>query len=129
MQGGELEEFDKKHVVCGEWLSVPWKEVTNGENVEDVAAELQRELDAEIKKLRSEARRGLIRMMREALARLDEPLDVAAGETVEDREREVFGGSEVTPGIYRDGDRIVAWDYDPAGRDVEGVAISDLDLA
>jgi hypothetical protein len=119
-QGGRLEEWSKQHG-CGEWLAVDWEEVTSSAATGEVttadvvaaATELAASLAAAIDKERGCLRARLREDLAWALARLAEPL--ADGETSEDREEEVRTGSEVDPGVYREGDGWLAWGYDPDG--------------
>ena len=119
-QGGRLEEWSQQHG-CGQWLAVLWEEVAgtgeDGEVTDDdinsaaaAAAEWLREaIDGERQRLRQ----SLTEDLALTLQRLAEPLD--EDETAEDRAEDVRTGHEASPGVYLDGDRWVAWDYDPDG--------------
>lgn len=114
-QGGAIEPLSQQHG-CGEWLSVDWTELDQGASEADVVAaagRLAAGLAAEIDTARASVRAGLCRDLEGALARLAEPL--GEGETPEDRAEEVCSGSDTGPGVYCEGGRWVAWDYDPAG--------------
>jgi len=126
-QGGAIEEWSKQHG-CGEWLSVDWFTAadTSGAAISLCAEALAVAHAEEIRDGRQKIRRRLERNLREALARLAEPLE--NGETAEDREHEVTTGGEVEPGVFREGSGWLAWDYDPAG-DEEGITVRASDLA
>lgn len=122
--GGQLLDYDQKHG-CGQWLLVSWREVDDEAAIEAAAQSLAENLAKRIEGLRKKTRAALAKQLRAAQARLAEPLDEAAGETTADREEEVLSGSEVTPGVFRDGDALLAWAYDPSGRDDEGISVRE----
>ncbi|MEV0732346.1 hypothetical protein [Polymorphospora sp. NPDC050346] len=136
--GGQLQEHDKQHG-CGEWLTVDWDEVTGtskpdsddeivpGIGPADVVAAAE-QLAEVTRGKRADGRARLEQRLRDDLAaaldRLAEPL--AAGETDQDRADEARTGSEVEPGVYREGDLWLAWDYAPGTDDVVTVTADDL---
>jgi hypothetical protein len=86
----------------------------------DVASEIDAEREANAEAVRS----MLADTLREALARL------AAGED----DDHVLTGDDLQPGVWRNGDELEAWDFDPTAVDGEGtiteaIVVSESDLA
>jgi hypothetical protein len=131
-QGGQLEMWSQQHG-CGYWLKVEWAEVAGtgpdgqitdddvAAAAEDIADALREAIDAE----RERVRIGLLEDLSLALARLADPLD--EDEMPKDRAEEVRTGSEISPGVYLEDGRWVAWDYDPDGSgDTVSVTANDV---
>lgn len=92
--------------------------------VEAMHAELVELVTDDVTERTADIRRGLAEDLTATLARYDEPLD--EDETRQDREDETTTGSDVSPGIYRDGDEWYAWAYEPLGGEPVSVAASEL---
>lgn len=128
-QGGLIEEISQQHV-CGEWLSVDWREVKVDldapeavARIEAAAWELAAERTAEIETATGRLRRSLERDLARALKHLGEPLD---GDTPDDRLYDVTTGSETEPGVYLDETDFqwVAWDYEPNGGEGDAIRVT-----
>lgn len=126
-EGGLVEQLDQKHQ-CGLWLEVTSRELGRSPSEQQILAaarELAEERDGEIALRRSAVRGRLRRDLAIVVAAL--PLD-------EDREADAIAetatgiGSDSEPGIFRDSDELVAWDYDPVGLDEEGITVRARDL-
>lgn len=128
-QGGLIEEISQQHV-CGEWLSVDWREVKVDLDAPDAVArieaaawELATERTAEIETATGRLRRSLERDLARALKHLGEPLD---GDTPDERLYDVTTGSETEPGVYLDetDGEWVAWDYEPDGGEGDVIRVT-----
>ncbi|GAA4209042.1 hypothetical protein GCM10022252_74970 [Streptosporangium oxazolinicum] len=112
---GEAESLDQKHG-CGEWLITRWIGVDSLEGIPEAAEQLAAEHADDVAKGRAEAEAELGDELREAMARLAEPLD--EGETIADREAEITTGRDDMPGIYKEDGQWVAWAYDVRDEEV-----------
>lgn len=123
-QGGALEDWDQMHG-CGEWLSVRWDEAASIDDIENVAATLKSEYQAELAELRDEVRRALAEQLKDVLDELAQPL--VDGESEEER-RDRLSVRETEPGVTVDENGVaLAWDEDPGG-DGDSIFVAPEDI-
>ncbi len=102
--GGQLDQLDLQHG-CGCWLTVHWEQADNEIEAVEIAARMAVDLQAEIERARRTMLADLRSNLTDALALLADGVDPD----------DVTTGSEVHPGVYREGGRWLAWDFDPDG--------------
>ena len=122
---GDLQMWSHQHG-CGEWWSPPWtsRDLSSWEPTEDGVREAIEEIaqavregdEAEV----ADVEGSLRELLADVLAMLAEGGDVP----------DCLQGSELEPGVWRNGDQWEAWDFDP--RDPEGaeaIVVTEHDLA
>lgn len=125
-QGGQVLTRDMAHQ-CGEWLSVPWAAVEGPGDIAETAAQLAAERESAAAAAVEAIRDALRVDLRDALARLGEPLE--DGETRDDREDEVATGSEMYPGVWQSSPGVwEAWAPLPIEAEGECVIVTPEDL-
>lgn len=120
-QGGIRGSHSQQHG-CGEWNAPEEVGTEIGEDADPTGelGALLAELDEAVTQSQDrEAEAARLRLMESIL---DARVALAAGEDEED----VLTGSETNPGVWRGDDgRLTAWDWDPTGRDPEGIVVAE----
>lgn len=133
-QGGATQETSQQHG-CGYWLNVLFDTVAVDDDddtavvehrILDAAKDLATGRGARIEAARDNITAALREDLAAAIERLGEPLE--DGETREDREREVLGGTETEPGVYREAGEPRVWAYGPVD-DGDPIIVTAADLA
>ena len=130
ISSGHVQPYNQHHG-CGEWVGGAWEVVGEIGRAAEVTAE---ELSAAAERLANWLRTHNDDLHEQLREQLREQLEQAlatprmAGETEREWWARVQTGSETAPGVYHDGDELIAWDHDPNSEHGSLIEIHESDL-